>query len=165
MRSSRRAAKGPISRCLRAGRGRAGPDGASRPRITRSPGRLTPTIRSSTPSASASPSPERRREQSSLRLEIRAEVGRRRRTPAVEGVGGRMIRGAPGAVGRDLVDVAEILGEAMPGIAQIMEEVRAEDMPAQTPAVAVAGLEHASGADADLVGRGDLEAGVMEARP
>src|SRR5262245_41025105 len=61
-------------------------------------------------------------------LEVRGEALRQRRAPAVEGVFHAPVLGAPGAVGGDLVDVAEIFGQAVPGIAQIVEEVGAQHM-------------------------------------
>src|SRR3984957_11340072 len=100
----------------------------------------------------------------SLGLEIGAEdagLG----APEIERILGRVILRLPRAVGRDLVDVAEILGQAHPRVAQIVEEIRAQHVAAEAPAVLVAGFHHRLGAEADLVGRGHLEAGVVEARP
>src|SRR6516225_9822165 len=56
-------------------------------------------------------------------FEICSEVPGRRRAPAEERVLRRMILGAPRSVARDLVDVAEILGEAVPRIAQVVKEI------------------------------------------
>src|SRR5665213_389621 len=46
-----------------------------------------------------------------------------------------------------------------------MEEVRAEDVAAEAPAVLVAGAQNLVRAETDLVGRSDLEARMVEARP
>src|SRR5690242_5894877 len=79
-------------------------------------------------------------------LVVAAEILRHWRAPAIERVLGRMVAGPPRPVARDLVDVAEILGHAHPGIAHIVEEVRPQHMAAEAPAVAIAGADHGLGA-------------------
>src|SRR5208282_5636342 len=76
-----------------------------------------------------------------------------------------MVEGAPGPVARYPVDVGKILSHAVPRVAQVVEEVRADDMPPKTPAVLIPGVEHPHGADADFVRRRNLETRVMKAGP
>src|SRR5262245_11656802 len=97
-------------------------------------------------------------------FEVPPEIGGHVGAPRVERVGRRVVLGLPGHVGRDVVDVAKILGEAAPGIADVMEEIRTDDVAAEAPAVAVALVEQPAAADADLVYVGHLEAGVVVAR-
>src|SRR5262245_19246076 len=98
-------------------------------------------------------------------LEIPAEILRHRGAPHIEGVLRRVVLRLPVRVARAVVDVAEVFGEAAPRIADVVEEVGADDVPAEAPAVAVALLQQAAGADADLVHVGDFEARVVVARP
>src|SRR5262245_52332793 len=98
-------------------------------------------------------------------FEVPPEIGGHVGAPRVEGVGRRVVLGLPGHVGRDVVDVAEILGEAAPGIADVVEEIRTEDVAAEAPAVAVALVEQPAAADPDLVDVRHLEARVVVAGP
>src|SRR5262249_16994308 len=56
-------------------------------------------------------------------------------------------------------------GVAAPGIADVVEEVRADDVPAQAPGWLPAPLAHPLGAQRDLVDPAHLERAVVEARP
>src|SRR6266571_7723037 len=98
-------------------------------------------------------------------LEVNPEGLRGLRAPDVEGVFRRVVGRLPARVRRDVIDVAEVLGEAVPGIADVVEEVRADDVPAESPAVLVALVEQPAGAHADLVHVAHLEARVVESLP
>ena len=65
---------------------------------------------------------------------VLSEVGRHGRPPDVERVVGGKIPGLPGAGLRDLVEVVEVLGEAAPRVADVVEEVRADDVAPESPA-------------------------------
>src|SRR5208337_5638876 len=84
-------------------------------------------------------------------------------SPDVEGILRRVVGGFPVEVGRDKVDAGRIFAIAAPGIADIMEIVRSEDMPSKAPAPAVAFAEHMGRADADLVDAADVPAQMVEA--
>ena len=62
-----------------------------------------------------------------------------------------MIGGRPVDIGRHEVDAVRVLGEAAPGILDVAEVVRADDMPADAPGVVVAALGHVLHAQSDLV--------------
>src|SRR2546426_687196 len=99
------------------------------------------------------------------RLEVHSEGFRGLGAPNVEGVFRRVVGRLPVRIRRDVVDVAEVLGQAVPRIADVVQAVRADDVPAEAPAVLVALVEQAAGAHADLVHVADFEARVVEARP
>src|SRR5207248_9513305 len=96
--------------------------------------------------------------------EIHPEGLRRLRTPDVKRVLRRVVRRFPVSIGRDVIDIAKVLGHAVPRISDVVEEVRADDVPAESPAVLVALVEQVAGAHADLVDVADLEARVVETR-
>src|SRR5262249_30194625 len=64
-----------------------------------------------------------------------------------------------------VIDVPEVLRESVPGIAQIVEEVRADNMPAQTPGAAIPRAGDLGAALYNLVDAADFEAGMVEAGP
>src|SRR2546427_12143435 len=99
------------------------------------------------------------------RFEIHSEGLGGLGAPNVERVFRRVVGRLPGRIRGDVVDVAEVLGEAVPGIADVVEEVRADHVPAEPPAVLVALVEQPARAHADLVDVADFEARVVEARP
>src|SRR5215475_174280 len=70
---------------------------------------------------------------STLQLAITAEVFGHRWSPAIERVGFGEVARLPRARFRDVVDVVEVLGPRAPRIARVVEEVRANDVPAQAP--------------------------------
>src|SRR5687767_150369 len=80
------------------------------------------------------------------RFEIPAEISRHARPPGIEGIGRRVIPGLPVHVPGDVVDVAEVLRQAAPGVADVMEEIRSDDVAAEAPAVAVALVEQPAAA-------------------
>src|SRR4026209_288451 len=98
-----------------------------------------------------------------LQLAVEAEVVGHRRPPAVERVGLREVARLPRALLGDVVEVMEVLGERAPGVAAVIEEVRADDVTAQAPAGLPAGLLHPHGPHRDLVHAADLERGVVKA--
>src|SRR5258705_12339798 len=75
-----------------------------------------------------------------------------------------MVGRLPARTGRNVVDVAEIFRHAVPGIADVVEKIRADDVPAESPAVLVALVEQPACAHSDLVDVADLEARVMKPR-
>src|ERR1700691_5526965 len=95
---------------------------------------------------------------------IDGEVHWRGWTPDIEGIMRRIVFGLPVAVGRDIVDISGIFRIAAPGVAHIMEVVRAEHMAPEAPAGAEALVRHLHGAEADLVDRADIPAEMMQAR-
>src|SRR5262245_777742 len=72
-------------------------------------------------------------------FEIADEILRHRRPPAIQRFVQRIVLRLPRAVARNAIYVAEILGQAVPRIAHVVEEVGADDVAAEAPAVAVAG--------------------------
>src|SRR6266849_1653737 len=87
-----------------------------------------------------------------LDLAVEPEVVGHRRPPAVEGVALRKIARLPGAPAfGDVVEVVEVLGERPPRVADVIEEVRADDVTAEAPAGLPAGLLHPHRAHRDLV--------------
>src|SRR5262249_32669392 len=65
----------------------------------------------------------------------------------------------------DVIEVVEVLGEAPPRVARVVEEVRPDDVTADSPSRRAAGVEHALCADRDLVDAPDLERRMVKARP
>src|SRR3989454_7179157 len=97
-------------------------------------------------------------------LAVQAEVLGHRRTPAVERVRLGEVARFPRALLGNVVEVVEVLRKAPPGVADVIEEVRADHVPAETPPRLPAGLLHLRGAHRDLVHVADLERPVVEAR-
>src|SRR5215211_3518142 len=64
----------------------------------------------------------------------------------------------------DVVDIAGILREAAPRILHVMEIIRAQHVATETPALAVAFVGHAGGAEPDVVDRAYVPAAMMESR-
>ena len=73
-----------------------------------------------------------------------------------------MAAGLPVLLGRDVVDVAGVLRIAAPGIPHIVEVVGAEDVTAETPALAVALARHVHGAEPDVVDAAHVPAAVVQ---
>src|SRR5215471_2064805 len=92
--------------------------------------------------------------------EVRWRVG----TPDIEGIFGGMIASLPVDVGRNVVDVAGIFGIAAPGVADVMEIIRAEHMTAETPARAVSLRRHLHRAKPDRLHRTRVPAQMMKSR-
>src|SRR5436309_2945229 len=97
-------------------------------------------------------------------LAVQAEVFGHRRTPAVERVRLGEVARFPRALLGNVVEVVEVLRKAPPGVADVIEEVRADHVPAESPSPLPAGLLHLRGAHRDLVHVADLERPVVEAR-
>src|SRR5262245_16841680 len=102
---------------------------------------------------------------STLQLSIAAEVLGHRRPPAIERIGFREIAGLPRACFRDVVEIMVVLGPRAPRVARVIEEVRADDVTAQTPAGWAPMVQPALPAQRDLVDAADLERAVVEAGP
>src|SRR5215471_5643228 len=94
-----------------------------------------------------------------------AEIVRQGRAPAIERVFFGEISRLPRAVLGDEIEIVEVFGEAPPRIPSIVEEIRADDVASDAPAGLAADVEHALGADGDLVDAPDFERRVMKARP
>src|SRR5207248_5090760 len=97
-----------------------------------------------------------------LHLAVEPEVVGHRRPPAIERVALRKIARPPGALLGDVVEVVEVLGERAPRVADVIEEVRADDVAAEAPARLPARLLHPHGTHRDLVDAADLERAVVE---
>src|SRR5437773_1828467 len=97
-------------------------------------------------------------------LAVQAEVLGHRRTPTVERVRLGEVARLPRALLGNVVEVVEVLREAPPGVADVIEEVRADDVTSETPPRLPARLLHLRGAHRDLVHVADLERPVVEAR-
>src|SRR2546426_4474756 len=97
-------------------------------------------------------------------LAVQAEVLGHRRPPAVERVRLGEVARFPRALLGNVVEVVEVLGKAPPGVADVIEEVRADDVTSETPPRLPARLLHLHGAHRDLVHVADLERPVVEAR-
>src|SRR2546430_2626527 len=97
-------------------------------------------------------------------LAVQAEVLGHRRTPAVERVRLGEVARFPRALLGNVVEVVEVLRKAPPGVADVIEEVRADHVPAESPSRLPAGLLHLRGAHRDLVHVADLDRPVVEAR-
>src|SRR5579871_2224780 len=100
---------------------------------------------------------------SSLRLEISVhflapELGRPFRAPDV----GQLVPVASLPLVADAVHVGVVLDPTAPRVANIVEEVRGERVPAGAKALLESRIAHAPYAEADVVDAGDLEAGVLE---
>src|SRR3989454_5796393 len=96
-------------------------------------------------------------------LAVPAEVLGHRRPPAVERLRLGEVARLPRAVLGNIVEVVEVLGEAPPRVADVIEEVRADDVTSETPPRLPARLLHLRGAHRDLVHVADLERPVVEA--
>src|SRR2546427_4085081 len=107
----------------------------------------------------------RSRRRALLELAVQAEVLGHRRTPAVERVRLGEVARFPRALLGNVVEVVEVLGKAPPGVADVIEEVRADDVTSETPPRLPARLLHLHGAQRDLAHAADLERPVVEARP
>src|SRR5208282_1798954 len=70
-----------------------------------------------------------------LRLVVVHEIIRDIWPPGVEGVFRREVSCRPIAIGRHVVDVGGIFTEAAPRVLNVMKEVRAQHMTADTPAL------------------------------
>src|SRR3989442_8377331 len=97
-------------------------------------------------------------------LAVQAEVLGHGRTPAVESARIGEVARFPGALLGNVGEVVEVLGKAPPGVADVIEEVRADDVTSETPPRLPARLLHLRGAHRDLVHVADLERPVVEAR-
>src|SRR5881628_173946 len=97
-------------------------------------------------------------------LAVQAEVLGHRRTPTVERVRLGEVARLPRALLGNVVEVVEVLREAPPGVADVIEEVRADHVTAESPSRLAARLLHLRGAHRDLVHGADLERPVVEAR-
>src|SRR4030095_12299457 len=97
-------------------------------------------------------------------LMVLDEVIGRRRTPDVERVFRRVVFRAPVEIGRNEVDVVRVFGEAAPGVAHVIEVIRADDVPPDAPPIGVAAVLHLLHAKADIVESGDVPARMMDAR-
>src|SRR5438094_5978826 len=105
-----------------------------------------------------------RRIRESVRLGVYPERGGALGTPAVQCVGGRPVPRFPGRVLRNVIEVEEVLGEAAPWVANVVEEVGADHVPAEAPERLPAALPHAQRAHRHLVDAADLERAMVEAR-
>src|ERR1700728_1663453 len=101
---------------------------------------------------------------SALDFIVEGEVVRRGWTPDIEGIVRRIVFGLPVAIGRNVVDVGGIFRVAAPGVAHIVEVVRAEHVAPEAPAGAEPLVRHLHGTKADLVNRADIPAEMMQAR-
>src|SRR5262245_51804582 len=70
-----------------------------------------------------------------LQFAVEAKVVGNGRPPAIEGVLGGKVPRLPGAVLGDVVEVEEVLREAAPRVAVVVEEVRADHVAAHAPAL------------------------------
>src|SRR6059036_764405 len=101
---------------------------------------------------------------SGQKLAVQAEVLGHRRTPTVERVRLGEVARLPRALLGNVVEVVEVLRETPPGVADVIEEVRADHVTSETPPRLPARLLHLRGAHRDLVHVADLERPVVEAR-
>src|SRR4030095_13219682 len=97
-------------------------------------------------------------------LVVLDEVIGRRRTPYIERVLRRVVFSAPVEVGRNEVDVVRVFGEAAPGVAHVIEVIRADHVPPDAPPVGVTAVLHLLHPKADIVESGDVPARMMEPR-
>src|ERR1700674_2522404 len=94
------------------------------------------------------------------RLVVAHETIRRLRPPDVEGILRRVIAVLPGLVDRDVIDVGGIFGIAAPRIAPVVEIIRPEYMPAETPAAGKAFVGHLQRTKPDIVDAAHIPAAV-----
>src|SRR6185312_21856 len=98
------------------------------------------------------------------RLGVVGEIVRGVRTPYVERILRPMVAAVPVAVGGHIVDAGRIFAETAPRIADIVEEVGAEDVAPEAPPLREPLAEHMHGASPDLVDRAHVPAQVMQPR-
>src|SRR5947199_10094406 len=84
-------------------------------------------------------------------LAVQAEVLGHRRTPTVERVRLGEVARLPRALLGNVVEVVEVLRETPPGVADVIEEVRADHVTAETPPRLPARRQHISLSQRDIV--------------
>ncbi len=99
----------------------------------------------------------------SSRFVVEGEICRRDRPPDVERVVARMVTRVPVEIRGDVVDVGRIFRIAAPGVADVVEIVRAQHVAAEPPAGGETAVRHLHGAEADLVDRAHVPAQMVQA--
>jgi hypothetical protein len=98
------------------------------------------------------------------RLGIVREIVRRVRPPHVERILRRVVAALPVAIGGHIIDAGRIFAERPPGVADIVKEIGAQDVPAEAPSARKALIQHMHGAAADVVDRAYVPAQMMQSR-